>query len=581
MNKNSLPELLCPAGSKEALIAAVKGGADAVYVGGRMLNARMNAKNFDDQTLKECIEYCHNKGVKVHVTLNTAVYDKELNECVKYLDYLYSINVDAIIISDIGLINAIKDRYKGLELHASTQASGHNVECAKEFSKLGMKRMVCARELSENEITSICNESPIEIEQFIHGAMCVSQSGQCLASAMMGGRSGNRGICAQPCRMKYSCQSNLNTEYPLSLKDMCLANHIPNLIKSGVSSLKIEGRMKSPSYVYGVAKTYRLLLDEKRNASEKEMYYLKTLFSRDGFSDAYYLDEIGPNMLGVRSKDDISLSNKLNTDFIEIKRNLPPICYNREKINTEFLPPKPAKKPKKSGKAIYTARFFDNNQLSLLSESELSLFSHIYLPLEKYKPGKADGVILPPAIFPNEWEDFVNKLQKAYDNGARHAYITSIGQIEVAKKIGYNLHGDYRLNIFNTLSCDFYKEKGLSDVMLSPELTIPQMRDIQASKVAIVYGKIPIMTLTKPVGVKKLTDQKTNTDFDIIHEFGLDILLNSVPFYMADKQNILDDNFIRGRHLIFTTESPKECFEIINAFKNNKPTAKKIRRIGS
>ena len=251
MKNNKLPELLAPAGSMEAANAAVLAGADAIYVGGRFLNARMNAKNFSDGELISCIENCHKKGVRVYVTVNTAVLDKELSEAVKYTDFLYKIGTDALIISDLGLASAIKGRYPGMGIHASTQASGHNADCAKAFADLGFDRMVCARELSYNEITALCKTSPIEIEQFIHGAICVSQSGQCLLSAVMGGRSGNRGVCAQPCRMKY------NGSYPLSMKDMCLASHVTELIKSGVSSLKIEGRMKSPSYVYKVVKAYR------------------------------------------------------------------------------------------------------------------------------------------------------------------------------------------------------------------------------------------------------------------------------------------------------------------------------------
>ena len=186
-----LPELLAPAGTYEAAMAALKAGADAIYVGGRMLNARMNAENLTDMQLKECVRVCHGRGVKLYVTVNTAVLDKELAEAVRYIDFLYSIGVDALIMSDLGLASLISGRYPDMELHASTQASGHNADCAKAFKELGFSRMVCARELSEGDIKKLCATSPIEIEQFVHGAMCVSQSGQCLASHVMGGRSGN------------------------------------------------------------------------------------------------------------------------------------------------------------------------------------------------------------------------------------------------------------------------------------------------------------------------------------------------------------------------------------------------------
>ena len=287
----SLPELLAPAGSFEAAKAALKAGADAIYVGGRMLNARMNAANFTDEELVQCVRLCHSRGVRLYVTLNTAVLDRELAQAVEYTDFLYKTGVDGLIVSDLGLASVIASRYPDMELHASTQASGHNAECAKVFEKLGFSRMVCARELSKKEIDELVKDSPIEIEQFVHGAMCVSQSGQCLASHVMGGRSGNRGICAQPCRMKY------NGAYPISLKDMCLANHITELIESGVASLKIEGRMKSPAYVYEVVSAYRNLLDQTRNASKSEMQALAAVFSRGGFTDGYYTESVSDAML--------------------------------------------------------------------------------------------------------------------------------------------------------------------------------------------------------------------------------------------------------------------------------------------
>ncbi len=555
----SLPELLCPAGSFDAAVAAVKAGADAVYLGGKMLNARMNAKNFDDKQLCECVDYCHKRGVKVYVTLNTAVLDRELAEVVAYSDMLYGIGVDALIVSDIGLASELSGRYPKMELHASTQASGHNAECSKEFKKLGFTRMVCARELSKTEIERLCKESPIEIEQFIHGAMCVSQSGQCLASAMMGGRSGNRGACAQPCRMSY------NGKYPLSLKDMCLAEHITELVESEVASLKIEGRMKSPSYVYEVTRIYRALLDECRNATPEEMEKLKAVFSRGGFSDGYYTDKVDSDMNGIRSSDDINASRELKTEFKELKRGLPQIVVKNRVAPKEYVPPKTAKREKKSGKPIYTARFSSPEQVC-----GKGFFSHIYLPLDKYVSGIADGVVMPSAIFPNEEEQTEKLLELAVKNGATHALVTHIGQIELCKKYGLVIHGDYRLNIFNTPAAKYVFSLGLRDVMLSPELTLPRIRDIVAPKCAIVYGRLPIMLLSKPIDYSSICD-KTGAHFPVISDGEWQTVLNSVPVYMADKSKLLDDNGIRGRHLMFTTESRQEVSEIIENFKQGRP----------
>ncbi len=571
MKNNKLPELLAPAGSMEAANAAVLAGADAIYVGGRFLNARMNAKNFSDGELISCIENCHKKGVRVYVTVNTAVLDKELSEAVKYTDFLYKIGTDALIISDLGLASAIKGRYPGMGIHASTQASGHNADCAKAFADLGFDRMVCARELSYNEITALCKTSPIEIEQFIHGAICVSQSGQCLLSAVMGGRSGNRGVCAQPCRMKY------NGSYPLSMKDMCLASHVTELIKSGVSSLKIEGRMKSPSYVYKVVKAYRTFFDEHRNASIKEMEDLASVFSRSGFTDGYYTGKTDSEMNGIRTENDINATKNNVTVFKEVKREIFAIKTEKRTPPPEnFLPPKKSRPIGKKQKTIYTARFSNASQVT-----ENEFFSHIYLPLEKYETGVADGIIFPPSIFPDRLYDFYRQLERAVNFGATHALICHIGQIETAKKFGLIPHGDFRLNIFNSLSAEQYIESGLRDMILSPELTLPQMRDISAPKAAIVYGRLPLMLLTKPVGANSLTD-KTGTVFPVIKEAGYDILLNSVPLYMADKSNDLDNCGIRGRHLIFTTESKKEISSIVSLYQKkgkgvSVPT--KIKRI--
>ena len=571
MTIKKLPELLAPAGSPEAADAAVKAGADAIYVGGRFLNARMNAKNFTDEALTDCIKKCHEKGVRVYVTVNTAILDRELPEAVKYTDFLYSIGTDALILSDLGLARAIKGRYEDMELHASTQASGHNSLCAKEFYNLGFSRMVCAREMSFKEISELVRQSPIEIEQFVHGAICVSQSGQCLLSAVMGGRSGNRGACAQPCRMKY------NGRYPLSIKDMCLASHITELIESGVASLKIEGRMKSPAYVYEVTKAYRTLLDERRNATEKELSALASVFSRSGFTDGYYTENVNSKMLGVRTDSDISATRQSFTAFNPVKRDVPRIILDeRVAPKEEFIPPKKAKAASKKQKPIYTARFASPAQIA-----NGGFFSHVYLPLEKYEAGVADGVVFPPSVFPSYEGEFIKQLERAVALGATHALVCHAGQIKVALEYGLIPHGDYRLNVFNTLSAEQYLENGVRDVLLSPELTMPQMRDIAAPKAAIVYGRLPLMLLTKPVEEKALID-KTGAVFPITREAGCDILLNSVPIYMADKLNELDSYGIRARHFIFTTESKRAAADAISAYKNGGkgyPVPAKIRRI--
>ena len=311
--KTELPELLSPAGSMECLIAAVEAGADAVYIGGKAFGARAYAKNFEIAEIEEAVRYCHFFGVRLYVTVNTLVEDKEMEGLLAYASSLYEAGVDALIIADLGALAIIRKYLPDLELHASTQMSIHNTEGVGVAAQLGCSRAVVARELTLSDIREIVDDSPLEIEMFLHGAMCVSHSGQCLFSSLVGGRSGNRGECAQPCRLPYC-----GGKYPISLKDMCLAGHIPEIIESGVASLKIEGRMKSPTYVYTVTKIYRRLLDEGRAATDAEYRELLAAFNRGGFTDGYLTGRIEQGMTGVRDASE-SLPERA---FVKKKKRL-------------------------------------------------------------------------------------------------------------------------------------------------------------------------------------------------------------------------------------------------------------------
>lgn len=295
--KEKLPELLAPAGSMEALYAAVSAGADAVYLGGRF-NARAYAKNFDDAALFDAVAYAHAFGVRVYVTLNTLLYDREMQEFLSYARVVRNSGADAVIVADAGAMRLLREQLPGLELHASTQAFVHSLPGAEYYAGLGCRRVVLAREMTGGAIAAVTAACRAETEVFLHGALCVCHSGQCLFSSLVGGRSGNRGECAQPCRLPY------NGGYPLSLQDLCLAGHIPELIDSGVASLKIEGRMKSPDYVFRVCSVYRRLLDDGRIATPEERKVLAAAFSRGGFTDGYYTGEHRRPMCGVRSEAD-------------------------------------------------------------------------------------------------------------------------------------------------------------------------------------------------------------------------------------------------------------------------------------
>ncbi len=310
--RRALPELLAPAGSPKALRAAVNAGADAVYFALPDFNARINADNFTRESFAEGVKYCHSHGVRAYITLNTQVYDREQEDFLRSAEYAYRSGVDAAIVGDLGCAALLREHIPSLELHASTQLSAHNTAAAEELKKLGFTRVVLARELSAEDIESFTSHSELEAEIFIHGALCVCHSGQCLFSSLVGGRSGNRGLCAQPCRLPY--KNPKGNEYPLSLKDACLAMHVPRIIEMGVASLKIEGRMKPAEYVYGVTSIYRRLLDEGRAATCEEMNELRAIFSRGGFTDGYFTDNISKKMLGVRSEKDKESSRGVETD---------------------------------------------------------------------------------------------------------------------------------------------------------------------------------------------------------------------------------------------------------------------------
>ncbi|WP_234119178.1 DUF3656 domain-containing U32 family peptidase [Clostridium hydrogenum] len=298
-------ELLAPAGSIESARAAVQSGADAIYLGGSRFSARAYASNFTDEDLEKVVDYCHIYGVKVHVAVNILIKENELNDIYSYIKFLYKIGVDALIIQDVGVAKYVLSNFPGIEVHGSTQMTIHNAKGALYYKNLGYKRVVLSRELSLKEIEYISKNLNIETEMFIHGALCVCYSGQCLMSSVIGGRSGNRGRCAQPCRLPYTMINTSTSEsangYFLSTKDTCTIDIIPDIVASGVSSLKIEGRMKRPEYVAGVVEAYRKALDSaassKKYDVEAENKKLLKLFNREGFAKAYLIGNVGKDMM--------------------------------------------------------------------------------------------------------------------------------------------------------------------------------------------------------------------------------------------------------------------------------------------
>ena len=296
-------ELLAPAGSMEALRAAVCNGADAVYLGADTFNARMNARNFSAADLQEAVVYCHVRGVKVHLTLNTLVLDREMPRAADLIRMAASCGVAAFIVQDLGMVSLCLQLAPDVPIHASTQMSIHSLEGVLEAAALGCSRVVLARELPAEEIAHICKKSPVEIEVFVHGALCMCYSGQCYLSSVIGRRSGNRGQCAQPCRLPYGYGRFESTRYPLSLKDNCLAGELDELRRMGVASIKIEGRMKRPEYVAIVTRAYRTVLNGGK-LTQADLQELETAFSRQGFTDGYFKGQTGSDMFGRRQESE-------------------------------------------------------------------------------------------------------------------------------------------------------------------------------------------------------------------------------------------------------------------------------------
>lgn len=307
----NIPEVLAPAGGHESLLAAVRSGADAVYFGATDFNARRNAENFSDTNFKNAVEYCRVRGVKVYVTLNTVVTDKEHDRLLKTLKLIAESGADAVIVQDLGVAAQVKKYCPSLALHASTQTAVHNLSGAKELINVGFSRIVLARESSFEEIKHICDESGTQTELFVHGAHCMSVSGMCYMSSAFGGRSGNRGMCAQPCRLNFKSDGR---EYALSLKDLSLINHLSEIASAGVTSLKIEGRMKRPEYVAAAVTAVKKALAGE-DADEKT---LRDVFSRSGFTDGYFIGKRNLSMFGNRTKEDVTAA----ADVLPTLRNL-------------------------------------------------------------------------------------------------------------------------------------------------------------------------------------------------------------------------------------------------------------------
>ena len=671
-------EVLSPAGSSDALVAAVQNGADAVYLGYGSFNARMNAKNFTSEQLRQSVSYCHIRGVKVYLTLNTLVLDRELKAAAQVVLDAKNAGVDAILVQDLGVLQMVRQVAPDMPIHASTQMSVHNLEGVLKAAEMGVSRVVLARELSRSQIAAICQASPIELEVFVHGALCMCHSGQCYMSAMIGRRSGNRGQCAQPCRMSYGFDRSEN-RYPLSLKDNCLVSYLRDLERMGVACVKIEGRMKRAEYVAITTRIYKDAAQGKP-VTAQQIKTLRTVFSRQGFTDGYYKGKIGADMFGTwqdeeqdrklfaaaratyehsetqrvtvamemsvrygypttltaidkdgnwaqvqgdmpelavsRPLDQAALAQRLSKSggtpyavsdvSLELEEGLILSAASVNAMRREVLDrlsalrgqvpetrtgvfSQPPVYTSVSGQPVYTVSVQTTEQLT----RQLRIFcpALLYMPLSmavSRDPAVTAAlqslrvaVVLPRVVLPGQWDAILQQLNQAWALGVRDALVGNIGMIDPVRRVGFELHGDFGLNVFNSGSANTYAGMGLSSLTVSFELTLPQIRDLSkpVPTELIAFGRVPMMITENCVihsrtgsctcgsGSTNLVD-RTGSRFPVMRDGDTcrNVIYNSRKLYWADRLGELQNLGLWALRLNFTTENDQQVNTILQDY---------------
>ena len=672
-------EILAPAGSFESVVAAVRCKADAVYMGAKAFNARIKADNFEGDILKEAVQLCHSHGMKVHVTMNTLISDGEISAALAVLKDVCSCGADAVILQDVGFASLVKKACPELERHASTQMSVQTVAGVKLLEEMGFDRVVLPREMNKAEIKKIRDNTDVEIEMFVHGAHCMSVSGQCYMSSMFGGRSGNRGLCAQPCRLPFAAEGG--TGFDLSLKDLSLAEKIGEISEIGVDSLKIEGRMKRPEYVAAAVTAIRQSRDGEENS--EMLKKLRGVFSRSGFTDGYFENNRGREMFGTRQKEDVtsatsgllkelgrlyekeqprfavefhlnvnegervSLSASSEGKLVFVESDAMPERALNKPMTKEGLKERIAKcggtqfyaervevdlgeglivpasvinelrrraleelADKLKGVKVYSFTELDGKIASgeLLTPSRksegkpkfnirvasvsqipdnLENVENLYIPImtaensvEKLKNLPVSvGIEVPRGIFGAE-ELVEKRLLMFKTHGFKIAYCSTLDAVAIAKKLGFEIHTGFSMNVFNSYSVSFLEGLCVKVITLSPELTLGQLEKIQsqAKRSILAYGRLPLM-LTRNCPVKNgrdcedckgrgfLTD-RMNKKFPVVCSFGCSEVLNSQPIYMADRLGEIKN--IDLLTLYFTREKKEIAEAVLDAYRKGK-----------
>ena len=675
-------ELLAPAGSMEALKAAVQNGANAVYLGVGSFNARQGAKNFTPQTLAEAVKYCHVRGVQVHLTLNTLVSDRETEEAAALIAHAAKVGVDAFIVQDLGVLQLCKQIAPHVAIHGSTQMTVHSLPGVQLCAAWGMTRVVLSRELSREEIRYICQNSPIEIEVFGHGALCMCYSGQCLLSAAIGGRSGNRGRCAQPCRQSYG-YGRYEGRYPLSLKDNCLVEYVQELEAMGVASLKLEGRMKRAEYVAAVTGVYRKALDTGKVTDQMQETLLNA-FNRQGFTDGYYNANLGNHMFGIRkdNNENDRWYKQYRQTYENTENQLVPVTFQalvsagrfsltvRDNdghcCTLEGQPPEAARvielthetleeRLKKTGGTPYYCTDVQSSISSGVTLSAAAINSlrrdvlnmltaqrarrdpvRISRPLPvKVVPGKqrpfgvtvqvtnreqithkllkmrpavlyvplhilAEDIeftqqlastvrvcaALPRIVHDDQMDKLRRDMAEVRKAGVEEVLVGNWGLILPALDCRMGIRGDFGLNIYSSAAVNSIRSMELLSTCLSPEMTMPQVRDVSKSADCelIVYGRMQLM-VTENCLIRGKTGQcschlsniklkdKTGAEFPIIKDGNScrSILLNGKKLYWLDRQHDLARLGLWAVRLSFTTENSREVDQVLASCLNPAP----------
>lgn len=659
-------------------MAAVQSGADAIYLGLGGFNARRGAKNFTQDEFRATAQYCRVRGCKLYVTLNTLASDRELERMANMARFVFDEGADAVLVQDLGAARVLRSVCPELTLHASTQMSIHNLAGVYAAAELGLKRVVLARELSYEQIKFIASRSPVELEVFVHGALCFSHSGQCYMSSVIGRRSGNRGMCAQPCRMEYSMGRRMDG-YPMSLKDACLVEHLAELEAAGVTCVKIEGRMRRPEYTAVATEIYAKAIHDGVPPTDRELERLEQIFSRQGFTDGYFTG-VKENMHGVHTEPEKEINRlyaevrrgysgpearRVPVDFYVVVRPDEPVSlmaqdadgnravargpvpeaaqrtqlndknvsdqmyktggtpYRCREVRTavepglfltaaalndlrrralEQLTKKRAEVPERrygsfprrpsdsasKRRPVVNIQVLSAEQLTpeLAELAPDTLYVPVQVLCESFdcvapftEKNVRIAAVLPRVITDTETDAVRSMLDKVRERGVKYALVGNLGHIALARQCGFEIRGDFGLNVFNSYSLETLKRAGLASATASFELRLSQIRDLAKSldTELIAYGRLPLMVTDQCV-IKQSAggcacqnpasmSDRMGSVFPVMKEFGCrNVIYNAHKLFLADKMDELSGAGLWALRLCFTGESARECVLVTKAY---------------